>query len=62
MAAISRAVAVAQTQPTPMDIGAVGKGKSGKGGKGAKGAGKRDNQTQQACSRCGDTDYTSASL
>ena len=28
----SRAIAVAQSQPTPMDIGAVGKGKSGKGG------------------------------
>ena len=43
--AISRAIAVAQTQPTPMDIGAVGKGKSGKGGKGAKGAGQRHNHT-----------------
>ena len=32
--AISRATAVAQAQPTPVDIGAVGKGKSGKGGKG----------------------------
>ena len=42
---ISRAIAVAQTQPTPMDIGAVGKGKSGKGGKGAKGAGQRHNHT-----------------
>ena len=31
--AISRAIAVAQPQPTPMDIGAVGKEKSGKGGK-----------------------------
>ena len=30
VAAISRAIAVAQSQPTPMDIGAVGKGKSGK--------------------------------
>ena len=29
--AISRAIAVAQQQPTPMDIGAVGKGKSGQG-------------------------------
>ena len=28
--AISRAIAVAQAQPTPMDIGAVGKVKSGK--------------------------------
>ena len=36
--AISRAIAVAQSQPTPMDIGAVGKEKSGKGGKGSKGA------------------------
>ena len=58
--AISRAIAVAQSQPTPMDIGAAGKGKSGKGGKGSKGAGKRSNQTQQACSRCGNTDHTSA--
>ena len=58
--AVSRAIAVAQSQPTPMDIGAVGKGKSGKGGKGLKGAGKRNNQTQQACFRCGNTDHTSA--
>ena len=58
--AISRAIAVAQTQPTPMDSGAAGKGKSGKVGKGAKGAGKRNNQTQEACSRCGNTDHTSA--
>ena len=58
--AISRAIAVAQTQPTPMDIGAVGMEKSGKGCKGAKGAGKRNNQTQQACSRCGNTDHPSA--
>ena len=56
MVAISRAIAVAQSQPTPMDIGAVGKGKSGKGGKGSRGAGKLNNQTQQACSRCGNTD------
>ena len=41
--ALSRANSVAQTQPTPMDIGAVGNGKSGKGGKGAKGAGKHNN-------------------
>ena len=54
--AISRAIAVAQSQPTPMDIGAVGKGKSGKGGKGSIGAGKLNNQTQQARSRCGNTD------
>ena len=61
--AISRAIAVAQTRRTPMDIGAVGKGisgKGGKGGKGSKGAGKRDNSTQQGCSRCGNTDHTSA--
>ena len=51
--AISCAIAVAQSQPTPMDIGAVEKGKSGKGGEGSKGAGKRNNQIQQACSRCG---------
>ena len=60
VAAISRAIAVAQTQPTPMDIGAVGKGKSGKGKKVSKGAGQRHNQTQHACSRCGITDHTSA--
>ena len=58
--AISRAIAVAQTQPTPMDIGAAGKEKSGKSGKGAEGVGKRSNQTQQACSRCGNTDHISA--
>ena len=58
--AISRAIAVAQSQSTPIDIGAVGKGKSGKGGKGSTGAGKRNHQTQQACSRCGNTDHTSA--
>ena len=58
--AISCAIAVAQSQPTPMDMGAVGKWKSGKGGKGSKGAGKRHNQNQQACSRCGNTDHTSA--
>ena len=56
---ISRAIAVAQSQPTPLDIGAVGKEKSGKGCKGSK-AGKRNNPTQQACSRCGNTDHTSA--
>ena len=50
MDAISHAVAVAQSQPTALDVGAVGKGTSSKGGKGAKGGGKRDNQTQQACS------------
>ena len=32
MVAIPRPIAVAQSQPTPMDIGAVGKGKSGKCG------------------------------
>ena len=58
--AISRAMAVAQSQPTPMDIGAVGKGRSGKGGKGSNGAGKRNNSIQQACFRCGNTDHTSA--
>ena len=46
--AISRAVAVAQPQPTAMDIGAVGKVRSGKGGKGSKRAGKRNNQTSGA--------------
>ena len=60
MVAISRAITVVQSQPTPMDIGAVGKEKSGKGGKGSKGTGKRDNQTQQACFRRGNTDHTSA--
>ena len=58
--AISRAISAAQSQPTPMDVGAVGKGPSNKGGKEAKGGGKRNNQTQQACSRCGITDHTSA--
>ena len=57
---ISRAIAVAQSQPTRMHIGAVGKGKSGKGCKGSKGAGKRNNSIQQACSRCGNTDNTCA--
>ena len=50
--AISRAISAAQSQPTAMDIGAVGKG--------AKGGGKRHIQTQQACSRCGNTDHTPA--
>ena len=36
-----------------MDIGAVGKGQSGKNGKGTKVGGKRSNQTQHACTRCG---------
>ena len=43
-----------------MDIGAVGKGQSGQNGKGTKGGGKRNNQTQHACSRCGNTEHTSA--
>ena len=60
VAATPRAIAAAQPPPTPMDIGAVGEGKSFKGGKGSKGAGKRNNQIQQACSRCGNTDHTSA--
>ena len=51
VAVISRAIAVAQKQPTPMGIAAVG---------GSKGAGKRNNSTQQACFRCGNTDHTSA--
>ena len=58
--AISRAIAVTQSQPTPMDIGAVGKGKSSMGGKGSKGVGKRNNQTQQTLSKCGNADHTSA--
>ena len=58
--AISRAISAAQAQPTAMDTGAVGKGKSGKNGKGTKGGGKRNNQTQHACSRCGNTEHTSA--
>ena len=36
--AISRVIVVVLPQPRPMDIGAVGKGKSGKGGKGSEGA------------------------
>ena len=58
--AISRAIAVAQSQPTPMEIGAVDKGISSKGGKGSTGDGKRNPQTQQGCLRCGNTDHTSA--
>ena len=58
--AISRAISAAQAQPTAMDIGAVGKGQSGKNGKGTKGGGKRNNQTQHACTRCGNTEHTSA--
>ena len=56
--AISRAIAVAQPQPTLMDIGAVDKEDQARVVR--KGAGKRDNQTQHACSRCGNTDHTSA--
>ena len=62
VAAISRAIAVAQSQLTPMDIGAVGKVKSGTGGKGSRGAGKRNSSTQQACSRCGNTGVNSDSV
>ena len=58
--AISRAISAAQAQPTAMGIGAVGKGQSGKKGKGAEGGGKRNNQTQHACTRCGHTEHTSA--
>ena len=60
LVAISRGIAAAQTQPTPMDNGAVGNGKSSKGGKGATGGGKRNNQTQQACLRFGNTDHNPA--
>ena len=48
-----------EDKQTAMDVGLVGKVKSG--GKGSKGAGKRNNQTQQICSRCGNTDHISAS-
>ena len=58
--AISRAISAAQAQPTAMDIGAVGNGQSGKNGKGIKGGGKRNNQTLHACTRCGNTEHTSA--
>ena len=58
--AISRAIVASQTQPTPMDNGAVVNGKSSKGGRGATGGGQRNNQTQQACSRCGNTDHNPA--
>ena len=57
--AISRAISTAWTQQTPMDIGDMSKGTPNKGGKGAKENGKRDNQVQQACPRCGNTDNTS---
>ena len=59
VAIISRAISTAQSQPTPMGVGAVGKGTSSKGGKGAKGGGKRNNQSQQGRSRSGITDHTS---
>ena len=58
--AISRVISTVQTQPTPMDTGVMSKGLPSKGGRGAKGGGKRNNQTQQACSRCGNTAHTSA--
>ena len=54
--AISRAIAVAQTQPTPMDIGAVGEGKSSNGGN-------RERKVLANVTirlRCGNTDHTSA--
>ena len=38
----------------------MSKGTPSRGGKGTKGGGKRDNQTQQACPRCANTDHTSA--
>ena len=38
LAAISRAIAVAQSQPTPMDIGAVGKGEIRQGWQGIEGS------------------------
>ena len=44
----------------PMDVGAMSKGTPSKCGKGTKGGGKRSNQTQQACPRCGNTHHTSA--
>ena len=50
---------MAQTQPIPMDVGAMSKGTPNKGGKGAKGGGQRSNQTPQRCPRCGTTDHTS---
>ena len=54
--AISRAISAAQTQPTPMDIGVMGKGTSSKGGKGAKSGGgnvtiKRSKHLQDAETR-----------
>ena len=58
--ASSRAISAAQAQPTAMDTAAVGMGQSGENGKGTKGGGKRNNQTQHACTRCGNTEHTSA--
>ena len=58
--AISRAISTAQTQPTPMDIGALSKRTPSKGGKGAKGGENRNNQMSQECPRCGSTDHASA--
>ena len=62
LVAVSQASSTAQTQPTPMDVGAMSKGAPSKGSKGAKGGGKRNNQTQHACPRCGNTDHTSANF
>ena len=42
--AISRAISTAQTQPTPMDVGATSKGTPSKGGKGAQ----RERHTRQS--------------
>ena len=49
--AITRAMISAQEAPTPMDIGAVGKGKGGKGKGGKGGQGKK-------CSKCGKMGHT----
>ena len=56
--AISSEISAARTQPTPMDVRAVGQGTSSEGVKDAKGGGKRNIRTQQTCSRCGNTDHT----
>ena len=56
--AISRAIAVAQTQPTPMDIGAVGKGDIRQGQQGDRKV--RANATIRLSKHCGNTDHTSA--
>ena len=58
--AISRAISTAQTQATPMDVGAMSKGTPSKSGKGAKVGGQRNNQSQQACPGCSNTGLTSA--